>query len=310
MKFFPSNWLKAGIEISSGTIKSALIFKNEKGFLIHKLSRINLSGDTIKPSFKTENILNEALFEACLKKSYKEAKPRKVGVSLPDACIKVLIKEFKEIPKGASNVNEMILWSISSSLNLRVEDLRVSWKNMGQNLEEKHVFLIALGLSHVLAQYEAVFKKNGLFPRLVAPTGLNQFNFYSALLPHKGCVVYLGLFDDFLNIFVFAEGVPIFHKMIKKGFLNQNNTSAIHDIDLLIQYLYAEKPDLEIDSLNIASHIKSEAQIQYILQDLNYGELTMIDERKLINFEKRAAVETQEISLPFYTGAFGAAMGL
>ena len=47
--------------------------------------------------------------------------------------------------------------------------------------------------------------------------------------------------------------------------------------------LYAENPDLEIDSLNIASHIKSEVQIQYILQDLSYGEFTMMDERRLVN---------------------------
>jgi hypothetical protein len=315
MKFFPNNFfsnngLKAGIEICAGAIRSAVILKNEKGFLIRSLSNSPFSGDAIKPSFKTENILNPVLFEACLKKSYKENNPRKVGVSLPDTCIKVLIKEFKEIPKGDTHIHEMIVWNLSSSLNLAGEELRVSWKNMGQNEEEKQVFLIALGLDPVLAQYEAAFKTIGLAPLVLAPTGLNQFNFYSVLLPDQGCVAYLGLFDDFLNLFVFVEGIPIFHRMIKKGFLNQNNTSAIHDIDLLIQYFYAENPGLEIDSLNIASHIKSEAQIQYILQDLSYGEFTMMDERRLVNFEKRAALETQETSLPIYTGAFGAAMGI
>ena len=310
MKFFPNNRLKAGVEIFAGSIKSVLIIKNEKKFLIRELSHNTFPMDVIKPSFKSENILDPALFEACLKKNLKESSPKKMGISLPDACIKVLIKEFKEIPKGDSHVHEMILWNLSGSLNLPREGLRISWKNMGQNEEEKHVFLIALGLDPVLAQYEAAFKKIGLSPLLLAPTGLNQFNFYSSLLPDQGCVAYLGLFDDFLNFFVLVEGVPIFHRMIKKGFLNQNNTSAIHDIDLLIQYFYEENPGLEIDSLNIASHIKSEAQIQHILQDLEYSQLKLMDERQLINFEKSASLAPHEMSLSFYAGAFGAAMGI
>ena len=310
MKFIPGIRLKAGIEILSENIKSAVLLKNKNGFFIQKLSHVNLPEDTIKPSFKMENIINPKAFDACLKKSHKEIGLKKIGISLPDACVKILIKEFKEVPKGSRDIHEMVLWTISSSLKIPIEELRVSWKNMGRNSENKYVFFISLGLDPVLVQYEEAFKKTGFFPLRLAPGGLNRFNFYCERLPQKGCVAFWGLFDAFLQIFVFVDGIPIFYRIIKKGLLSINNTSAIDDINLVIQYFYAENPDLKIDSLHIASHLKSEVQIQQILQGMSSLEFKMMDEKQLMEFEKSSHPTTQGMSLAFYTGALGAAMGV
>ncbi len=308
MKFFPGNRLKTGIEISQGNIKAALLLKKKERVLIRTLSLVNIPEETLKPSFKLENIIDENAFHSCLKKCRKEIEFKKAGVALPDASIKVLIKEFNDLPKGAREVDELILWTVSSSLQLNVDQIRVSWKNMGRNLENKNVFLIALGLDDVLAQYEEVFKRAGITPGVLAPAGLNQFDFYSQVLPQKGRVAYLGLFDDFLNIFVFDGGIPIFYRLIKKGFLNKKHSSAINDIDLLIQYFYTENPDFEIERFYIASHMKSEVQVQQILQDMGQTEFTLMDEGRFIDFETSSTANAGLMPLPFYSGAFGAAM--
>jgi hypothetical protein len=309
MKFFPNNRLKAGIDISLGNIKSALLLKKKEGFSIRTLSLVKIPEDVLKPSFKVENIIDENAFHSCLKQCRKEIEFKKVGVALPDASIKILIMEFTDLPGGAREVNELVLWTVSNSLNLAVDQIRVSWKNMGQNLENKHVFVIALGLEEVLVQYEKAFKRADISPVALGPAGLNQFDFYSEIIPQKGRVAYLGLFDDFLNVFVFDGGIPVFYRLIKKGFLNKEHASAIDDIDLFFQYFYTENPDFEIESLYIASHMKSEAQVGQIIEEMGLTEFTLIDEGQFIDFETSSIKKAHLMQLPFYSGAFGAAIG-
>ncbi len=275
------------------------------------MAQVVVPDETLKPSFKMENIMDEPAFISCLKKCRDKMDFKKIGVALPDAAIKVQIKEFNDLPRGTRDIQELMLWTVSSSLNLASDTLRVSWKNMGRNLENKHVIVSALGLEEVLGQYEEVFKRTDIAPVMLAPGGLKQFDFYSGLLPQTGRVAYLGMFDAFLNIFVFDDGIPIFYKLMKKGFLNEKNGgangSAIDNIDLLIQYFYTENPDFKIDRLYIASHLKSEIQVRQIFQDMGDIPFTMMDEGQLIGFE--TPLDETVGALPFYSGALGAAMG-
>jgi hypothetical protein len=102
----------------------------------------------------------------------------------------------------------------------------------------------------------------------------------------------------------------LFYKMIKKGFINDDDTSAVNDVDLLIQYYNSENPDIEIEHFFIASNTKSEIQIKYILQDINAVEFTIIDEKQLISFDKSFKHNHNYNLLPFYTSVIGAAQSL
>ena len=330
MPFFSIKKLKAGIEISSEKITSALIFKKGNISSIKKLSDVKLLPNTIKPSFTQENIINADAFQNALKQTCHDTNIKKFGVALPDACVKILIRKFSQIPEEPHEITDMLLWNISSTLHLPVDQLRLSWEMMGKTPDSNHIFLIALGLEKIMMQYEDVFKKIGVSPVMIAPAGLNQFNFYAKYLPDKGNIAYLGLFDEFLNIFVFSDGIPVFYKMIKKGLLDNDSTSAINDVDLLIQYYNNENPDLEIERFFVASNIKSDMLIQHILQDVsqigshiksdmlmehmlqdgNNIDFTIIDERKLIEFDKKFKIDFKNNPLPFYTTALGAAQGL
>ncbi len=296
--------------MASDNIKSAVIFKKRNKFSITQLSDIKMPVQTLKPSFKQENIINLESFHDCLEKTCREIKMKKIGVALPDSCVKVLVKTYKVLPKDISKIDEMVSWDISSSLKLSASELRIGWQKMGKNSENLHVLLIVLGMEKIIAQYEQVFKAVGVLPLMLTPAGLNQFNFYSSILPLKGTVAYLGLFDDFLNLFVFSDNVPRFYKMIKKGLLSNDETSAVNDVDLLIQYYNSENPDIEIEHFFIASNTKSQIQIKYILQDINSAEFTIIDEKQLISFNKSFKLDHNYNPLPFYTSVIGAAQNL
>lgn len=310
MIFFPVKRFNAAIEISSDFIKSAMIFKKGRNFIIKKLLNVKIPSGIVKPSFKKKNIINPDAFMNYLKESCQDLKVKRIGVALPDASVRVFIRNFTDLPGERQDQNEMVLWNISNFLNLGSEKLRVSWKNMGKNSDGSHVFLIALGLEMVMAQYENAFKKTGFLTELLAPAGLNQFNFYSKVIPEKGCVAYLSLFDEFLNIFVFSDNIPVFYKLIKKGLLSDDGSSAINDVDLLIQYYNSENPDLEIEKFYIASPIKSEDKMSRVLRDTGSIDFTIIDEKQLIDFDKNSKINFKNNGLPFYTPVLGAAQSL
>ncbi len=329
MMFSLFNKEKAGVEISSDQIRTASVIEKDSHYLIKHISDVKILPGILKPSFKIKNILNDKAFEDCLTKSLKDLPSKRITLSLPDAAIKVFIKKFKETPKDPAEIQEMVSWSTANSFNLPAEDLRISYENMGVNSENSHVFLIALGLEEVIAQYETCFKHIGKVPVVISPAGLNQFNFYSNLIPESGTIAYLGLFDDFLNIFVFSHGLPVFYKLIKKGLSGNEDESAVNDVDLLIQYYNLENPDLEIEKFYVASNIKSDMLIAHILQDFSHVssnidsdmvtehllqegkniEFSILDETKLIDFNEKFKLYFKNNPLPFYTSVLGAAKG-
>ncbi len=300
--------MKAGIEISSDTLRSALVYEKRKKFTIKHLSDLTIPTDVIKPSFKKENILDETTFLDLFKKNCDGLKIKKLNIALPDAAVRIIIRKFKELPTKTLEINDMISWSISKSLNVSIDDIRISWNDMGIDKDDNHVFMIVLGLKSIIEQYEKIFKKAGVHTNMLAPAAINQFNFYSSLIPEKQNVAFLALFNEYINIFVFENRTPIFYKTIKKGLLGEITDSAINNVDLLIQYIKIEKPDFALDHLYIASPIKSRYQIEQIFNGLDPVEFTIIDEKGVIPFDKNIKMQTDINPLPYYTSALGTAL--
>lgn len=310
MKYFSVNKLKTGLEISAEKIILAQIIKKEKLCSIQRLSNVPLTPNLIKPLFKKKNILNEKIFIKYIKKSLKDIKTKIIGVALPDACFKVYIKKFNELPRKEDEIKDMVMWSISDSLDIPVEELRISWENMGKNNENYYVFLIVLGMNKIFEQYEQVLWTCGVFPIMIAPTGLNRFNFYAEKVLETGNIVYLSLFDDSLTAFVFSSGLPVFYKVVKKGLISGERASAIEDVAMLLQFFHTEYPDFIIDKFFIASHIKSDFQVDQLLKGSESVEFTIIDETKLVHFDQIFKARSVHGSLPFYSGALGAAQNI
>lgn len=302
--------IKAGIQITQDRIRSALIFKKGSTFAIKRLGDIDIPPGVIKPSFKKENITDINTFDTKLDKVLSELNTKKIAVSLPDASVQILLRKYFELPEDIKQVEEMITWDVSGSLNASPGEIRLSWEDMGTESDGGRIFLVALSMDHVMAQYEGAFKRAGIKSLLLSPSGLNQFNFYSSKIPESGNSAYLGMFDEFVNIFVFRDGAPLFYKSIKKGNLSSRGISAIDDVDLLIHYYNAEHPDLPLEKIFIASHIKRESEINQILQDASKAKFEIMEERDLISFDKNIEIHPDSQPLPVYTGVIGAAQAI
>jgi hypothetical protein len=274
----------AGIEMSEDRIRAATVVGNAEGISIQHLETVKIPAKALIPAFKHLNVKDIEAFSACLKKACPRTRSGKIHVALPDACVKVLIQRVTDLPKESRDIGRMLVWRIASNYGIPEQELRVSWENRGKDSDNRHVFLVAVGMERVLAQYEAVFKATGMQPVLLTPAGLARFNFYAPTLPETGTMAYLGLFDEVISLFVVADGLPLFYRVAGKGTLRKNGGSAINEVDLLIQYYNSEFPENEIEKFFIASYIKSENLMEQVFENVRNIDFIILDETQLIHF--------------------------
>ncbi len=297
-----------GIEIAPDHIRAALVSKSGKSWVLNQCANTRMPEETLKPSFKTENILHPEHFRRALKKVLQVCRTPKgnINVSLPNGVAKIVVRQFEDLPRDNRERTERIRWSVSKSLDFPVDELRVSWDVMGTDGNGMTVLLVALACDSVLSQYESEIKQVGVVPRILSPTGLNQFNYYSSAIPDKGKIAYLGVFEEYITIFIFDDGVPSLYKTIKKGFLSMNGVDTFDDLDIVLQYYMHEYPDLTIEKIFVAPHRQS----QHLLKDTmdTWGiEFAFLNETDCMEIGKNAGVNTNNGALALFTGAAGAA---
>jgi hypothetical protein len=297
-----------GIEIAPAHILAALVSRSGKSWVLNQCANTRMPELTLKPSFKTENILNPDHFRSALEKVLQACQTLKgnVNVSLPNGVAKIVVRQFEDLPRDNREKNERIRWSVSKSLDFPLDDLRVSWNVMGTDSNGMTVIVAAMACDSVLSQYESEIRQVGIVPSILSPTGLNQFNFYSHAIPDKGRIAYLGLFEEFITVFIFDDGVPFFYKTIKKGFLSTNGVNTFDDLDVVLQYYMNEYPDLILEKIFIAPHRQS----QYLMTE-NIApdgiDFIFLNETDCMEIGKNAGVNTNNGALALFAGAAGVA---
>lgn len=323
----------AGIEMSEDRIRAATVVEKAEGVFIQQLETVEIPAKTLTPAFKHLNVKDVEALSACLKKACPRTRSGKIHVALPDACVKVLIQKITDLPEDFRDISRMLVWRIAATYGIPEQELRISWENWGKDSDDRHVFLVAVSMEPVMAQYETVFKAAGMRPLLLTPAGLARFNFYAPALPEKGIMAYLGLFDEIITLFVVANGLPLFYRIVRRGTFRKDGGSAINEVDLLIQYFNSEFPEKEIEKFFIASYIKSENLMAQIFENVRNIDFIILDETQLIHSLQGRQKKTEtspdftfvdetsliqwdypsdgspldDNPLPFYTAALGAA---
>lgn len=298
----------AGIDISSEKIRGGLVVTKSGQKTIKKLTGVNIPAGTLAPGFKKDNILDETGFQTYLKQVCWKVPAGTLHVALPDACIKLGIQTYKELPSDHDEIDKLLVWQTAAAFNLPAGQLRVVWRHLGKSVENTHVFLVAMAMEAVIARYETVFSTAGIHPASLVPAGLARFNFYAPPLPRTGCAAFLALFDEFIQLFVFFQGLPLFYRMISKGMLDPESTSAINDVDLLLQYYAGEFPGHPIDKLYVVSQITDRPTMPRILQNLDIAEFTILDETRLIHWDDSLNISADRHPLTRYSAVLGAAV--
>jgi hypothetical protein len=271
-----------GLEIGESSVKVAQILRNKKGWSLLRWGNIPFPEDTLKLSYKTENINDPESFIATVREALKlvEGRVSRVGVSLPNEVVKVATLKFTELPKSKSDTEKMIAWWSKKTLPFPVERAKISYHRLSVDDRGEKLIVVAIGFQDVIREYEANLKELKINSEIIRPAGINHLNFYIERIPPSGVIAFIGLFENYFTFFVFEDGGLVFYHGIKRGF------SGVHffqDVEMTMQLYLNDNPDKEIERVCYGSQVGFHRELERGLRSISSTDVFRIDEDSIIS---------------------------
>ncbi len=210
-----------GLEITSSTVRLALVRGRGAGLSVLHTGAADLPSGMVTENYSTPNIsdmkgLANAL-RACLVNA--PARPARAALSLPDGVFRVLTLEFDQLPSKAADRERLIRWRLEKAAAFDIDDTVLRYELLRQQVRGFTV-LACLIKRPVLAQYESALAGLGLEPWIVGLSSFHLLNFYSPLIAKKSSVSCLAHFSDdsFTTIMTEGGGARFYrYKEVKRG---------------------------------------------------------------------------------------------
>ena len=298
-----------GMEITPNAIRVALVEKAGRSWRLVKSATIPLPEGTIKPSFKSLNVVEPKLFLEAAQRLLGEFEglTRTIGLSLPSEIVRILLRGYPKLPESRADIEKMISWSLEKSFHFPIENTKVSYQVTGSDVSGITHLLVTLAMRDVIRQYEDLLTKLNVDTRVVRPAGINLYNFFSLGLPQKGTHAFLGLFDNYFSFLVFENARLTFFHGVKRGF---SDLQFFQDVDLTMQHYLESSPGKRIERLCVGSQVGYHAELKEVLSNLIDIKLEILDEGGLIASDFDLTKPLERLKLSSFASAIGAALSL
>lgn len=298
-----------GLEINGSSVRAAQILRGKRGCKLIRCATVPFAEETLKLSYKTGNINDPHAFLETIKEAMGllEGKVARVGLSVPNEIVRVAVQQYGELPKKKAETERMIAWWAKKSLPFPVEGAKISFHPLNMNGRGEKRLLVTLAFEGVIKEYEHNLRELGVNPEVIRPAGINHFNFYHERIPPFGTIGFLGLFENYFNLFVFEEGELVFHHGIKRGYADIH---FFQDIEMTIQLYYNSNPDKEIEKFCYGSQVGFHKELEEGIRSILDAEVIRIDETEILSLDAEVKMPQQEKILPSYASAIGAAQSL
>ena len=297
------------MEIAPNAIRIALVERSGRALHLIKGASIPLPEGTIKPSFKSANIVAPELFLEAVQKLSTEfdGTARTVSLSLPSEIVRILLRGYPKLPDTKPEIEKLISWSLEKSFHFPIENTKVSYQIIGSDISGATNLLVTLAMHDVIRQYEDLLAQANIDARIVRPAGINLYNFFAPRLPSQENHAFLGLFDNYFCFLVFENTRLTFFHGVKRGF---SDLQFFQDVDLTMQHYLESNPGKRIGRLCVGSQVGYHAELKEVLSNLIDIELDILEEGELIasNFDLTQPLE--RLRLSSFASAIGAAQGL
>ena len=119
-----------GMEIAPNAIRVALVERSGRTMRMVKSASIPLPEGTIKPSFKSLNIVEPELFSDAIQRLLAEfdGSSRTIGLSLPSEIVRILLRGYPKLPDTRTEIEKLISWSLEKSFHFPIENTKVSYQ--------------------------------------------------------------------------------------------------------------------------------------------------------------------------------------
>lgn len=300
----------AGIEISPTSVKLAQVEKAKDGWRLLHFKRVPLPAAALEASFRAQNIQDEASLSEALREALADLDGRltRVGLSIPNENVKLSIQKFDALPGSRPETEKMIAWWAEKTFRFPPDTAQISFQPLGPAAGDSQRLLVSIGNREVIREYERAFKRVKLDAEVIRPARINQFNFYRSLLPNRGTIAYLGLFENFFCLFVFEDARLTFYHGVKRGF---SNLHFFQDVDMTMQHYLGLNPDGEIEKLFVGSQVGFHRELEEVFKNLSDMKVEILDENSLMSIQPEAppAADARTV-VGTYAAAIGAAQSL
>jgi hypothetical protein len=298
-----------GMEIASNAIRVALVEKSGRAMQLVKSASIPLPEGTVKPSFKSLNIIESELFADAIRRLLAEfdSAPRTIGLSLPSEIVRILLREYPKLPDTRMEIEKLISWSLEKSFHFPIENTKVSYQVTDNDASGATHLLVTLAMRDVIRQYEDLLARLNLDTRIVRPAGINLYNFFASGLPPQGNHAFMGLFDNYFSFLVFENEKLTFFHGVKRGF---SDLQFFQDVDLTMQHYLESNPGKRIERLCVGSQVGYHGELKEVLSNLIDIKLDILEEDELIDSDFDMTQPMERLKLSSFASAIGAAQSL
>jgi len=298
-----------GIEITESFIKAARIVKDKRGWRVTGLAVTPLPEETLKLSFKAENVNDPEAFAMTIRKglSMLGGGVSRVGLSLPNEVVKLSLQSYSDLPRGREQTEKMIAWWVKGTLPFPVEQAKVSYTPLHRNSGGERRVLASIVHRDVVREYELNIRGLKLEPQVIRPSGINHYNFYHERIPRSGIIAFMGLFERFTTLFVFEDGELLFYHGLKKGY---SDVHFFQDVEMMIALYQSENPGKGIDKLYYASQVGFHTDLDEGLRTLTATAVSSLPEREMIAVDPSLNGKRGVVELYPFAAAIGAARSL
>lgn len=295
----------AGIEITPFFIKTSRVEKRKSGWFLTHWGELPLPPGAVKCSYKSINVLDTDAFQNAVWSAVDAigGEVFRMGVSLPNETMKILVQEFDELPRSGAEIQKMVSWWVGKTFRISPDEFVISYQLLGKSPEGKSRLLVILAFREIVLQYESLLKDQDIIPEIICPSGINQLNFYSDEIPSTGIIAFLGFFEAYFSFVVIEDGHILFYHGVKKG---PSDSHFNHHLDMTLQFFIDACPDKKIERLYMGYPGHYYRDLSEGLMEIIAKDIVIIDESRFISIENGHGRE-EEFPMTTYSGAIGSA---
>ena len=189
-------------EVSEQTVSA--VRRNPKTYEVDARARRDLPPGVVDPAPGRPNVQQPQVLEEAVRETLEELGPVRrpdITVILPDACSRLTVLDFDQLPSDANERLGLIRWRLKKTVPFNIDEARISYRTWSAG--KGTTALVAATPPEVVRQYETPFEHAGLWPGYVSLSSLSALN----LLPDGEMVLFAKLAGSSMTMAAVEKGV-------------------------------------------------------------------------------------------------------
>ncbi|HTM27430.1 MAG TPA: pilus assembly protein PilM [Vicinamibacterales bacterium] len=202
-----------GVEIASDRVTAVSIARQGAGWIVGAHGTERLPAGLVTPALNATNVHDARALAAAVRSAFDKlgARPRRVGLVIPDTAAKVSLLRFEKVP-GASDLDQLIRWQVRKAAPFKPEDAQVSWIPGAPMPGGGREYVVTLGRRDIVESYMRACVEAGAEAGIVDLASLNLINAALASGSERGDALIVHVAPDYATLAIVRDKQLIFFR--------------------------------------------------------------------------------------------------